>query len=483
LSRPQALYAIGATWSTNGAASLSFGAVSTISGASVDFDPIGGNIQGASNWAPRLDVVQPKLTGSSATLTPWIQSSIQVSLSVFGHNYPNAVTVNSQVSLGFTNSYVTMAKLGHSRCQGGQLQSTAFQSVANSIQFADGGSYNMYASKSSTPPACVDAQVPPVSAEQNSALKVPPGAEQFCSSFIGYKPSTVNATIVQTLTKATSTVTVTGSGTTTITPSAVTSSVTITSSVSSIAQNTNMKRSLTTTSKTPSLEHRDLIARRVVPTPIVVSTWIPQQVSAACSSIATGQLRVNVTSTRLVTSGVTTATIQGTVTAATPTATTTSIVFAPAVAPYNAVANPYIFTSRSGANANPWRFSGQANDYRGRLYSHAQLLGTGSFTLVLTDLEPGWTYNLTLTAGFQSTTDTCTVTYSLDGVPFESYSPTNTGTKTGVFDPGHTIQLADGPYQVVATASSQILGISMSCTADGGFAEFNKVNFWGPLTE
>jgi hypothetical protein len=462
---------------------LSFGAVSTISGASVDFDPIGGNIQGASNWAPRLDVVQPKLTGSSATLTPWIQSSIQVSLSVFGHNYPNAVTVNSQISLGFTNSYVTMAKLGHSRCQGGQLQSTTFQNVVNSIQFADGGSYNLYYSKGSTPPTCVDAQVPPASAEQDAALKAAPGSAQFCSSFIGYKPSTVNATIVQTLTKATSTVTVTGSGTTTITPSSVTSTVTITSSVSSIAQNTNMKRSLTTTSNIPTLDRRDLIARRVVPTPIVVSTWIPQQVSAVCSSIATGQTRINVTSTQLVTSGVTTATIQGTVTAATPIATATSVVFVPAVAPYNAVANPRISTNRTAANGNPWTFSGQANDFQGPWISWAQLLGTGSITQVLTDLEPGWTYNLTLTAGFQSTTNTCTVAYSLDGVPFESYSPSNTGISSGILTRGHTKQRADGPYQVVATATSQTLGISMSCTADGAYAEFDKVNFWGPLAE
>jgi hypothetical protein len=244
-----------------------------------------------------------------------------------------------------------------------------------------------------------------------------------------------------------------------------------------------MKRSLTTTSDTPTLDRRDLIARRVVPTPMVVSTWIPQQVSAVRSSIATGQTRVNVTSTRLVTSGVTTATIQGTVTAATPTATTTSVVFAPAVAPYNVVANPKIFTNRSGADDNPWRFSGHANDDRGPLFSHAQLLGTGSFTQLLTDLEPGWTYNLTLTAGFESTTDTCTITYSLDGVAFESYSPTNTGIKSGFLDRGHPKQLADGPYQVVATATSQTLGISMSCTADGAFAEFGAVNFWGPLVE
>ncbi|THY20315.1 hypothetical protein D6D01_06813 [Aureobasidium pullulans] len=482
---PQALYAIGATWSTSGAADLSFGATSTLSDASVDFDPILSGYQGSSNWVPTLDVLQPKLTGSSATLTPWIQGSIQISLQILGHNYPNAVTINSQVSLGFTNAYVTMAKLGHSRCSGGQLQSTAYQSVVNTLQTTNFGTNYMYSSSKNSAPVCEDAQVAPASAAQESALKIAPGAGLFCSSFIGYKPATVNATIVQTLTKATSTVSVVGSGTTTITPSTVTSSVTITSSVSSIAR--NMKRTLTTTADPSSLERRNLVARRVVPTPVIVSTWLPQQVSHVCSLIATGATQVNVTSTRLLSSGVTTATIQGTVTAATPIATSTSVIFAPDVVPYNVVVNPDI--SSVLGQTTPWIFSGASNNYHWvTITSYAQLLGTGSLTQVLTDLEPGWTYNLTLAAGFGSTTDTCTVTYSLDGVPIESYSPSNTGVTpggTGFFhDKGaHTIQLPDGPYQVVATATTQTLGISMSCAADGGFAEFSKVDFWGPLAE
>jgi hypothetical protein len=239
---------------------LSFGAVSTLRGASAAFDPIRSDYQSSSNWAPRLDVLQPKFTGSSATLTPWIQ----VSLSILGHNYPNAVTINSEVSLGFSNSYVTMAKLGHSYCQGGQLQSTAYQSVVNSIQFAGSRSYK-----------CTLREV---------LLNLP----------------------------------------------------------------------------------------------------------------------------------------------------------APIRKPFQ----------------------------------------------LLVDLEPDWTYNLTLTAGFDSTTDACTVTYSLDGVPVESYSPTNTGTlKYPIDQQRHANQLADGPYQVVATATSQSLGISMDCAAGGGFGEFSQVEFWGPYAE
>ncbi|CAD0115475.1 unnamed protein product [Aureobasidium uvarum] len=491
------LYAIGATWSTSQSSSLSFGARSTLTGASVQFDPVEGQDKGDSNWAPSLDVTQPKLTGSSATLVPWIQSSIQISVNVLGRNLPNLVTLNSQLSLGFTQSYVTMAKLGHAQCGGGQLQSTSYRNVVNSINFASSGTDTLYSSSGHDAPVCQNAQTGPPSAAQVSALEAVPGAGRFCSSFIGYMPSTINVTVTTTLTKATSTVSVVGSGTTTVTPSLETTTVTITSSVSSIAQ--NFKRSVTTTRDSSDLERRDLVARRVIPTPTIVSTWVPQQVSAACSSMATGLIQANVTSTRIISSGITTATIQGTVTASAPTTTTTSIVYAPAVAPYNAVSNTEIGSDPS--TSNPWTFSGAANNYyytrtipaiggfRGQPFtftlSRGQILGTGSITQVLSDLEPGWTYNLTLKTGFDSTTDSCTVTYSLDGVAFESYSPSNTGgSASNPWDSSHHAKMkSDGPYQVVPTATTQTLGISMSCTADGGFAEFAGVNFWGPLPE
>lgn len=257
-----------------------------------------------------------------------------------------------------------------------------------------------------------------------------------------------------------------------------------------------MKRSVTVTTESPDLERRALVARRVIPTPTIVSTWLPQQVSAACSSIATGVVVTNVTSTLTITSGVTTATVQGTVTASsTPTATATSVIYVPAVAPYNLVSNPNI--GYAPGSASPWSFNGAANNYYTTFHvpgfhgagtwvttNVAQLTGTGSFTQLLSALEPGWTYNLTLTAGFASTTDSCTVVYSLDGVPFASYSPSNTGTRTNLIENvPHTKQKPDGPYQVVPTKESQTLSIGMTCTAPGGFAEFGNVNFWGPLLD
>ncbi|KAI4722592.1 hypothetical protein E4T48_01042 [Aureobasidium sp. EXF-10727] len=490
---PQALYAIGATWSTSQSSSLTFGATSTLNGASVDFDTVQGGIQNDVNWAPSLDITQPKLTGSGATLIPWIQSSVQISLNVLGRYMPNAVTVNSQVSLGFTQSYVTLAKLGHAQCGGGQLQSTSYKNVENSINIANWGSVPMYRSSGHDSPVCKDAQAAPPSAAQVSALKAVSGADKFCSSFIGYKASTVTVSVTTTLTKATSTVSVIGSGTTTITPPMQTSTETITSSVSSITQ--NFKRAVTTTRDSYEIERRALVARRVIPTPTILSTWLPQQVSAACSSMATGVVQASVTSTRIISSGVTTATIQGTVTANASITTTTSIVYAPAVSPYNVVSDPDVGSAPGTSNA--WTFSGASNNYYfhyslrkyhiDQTIERGQILGTGSISQVLTGLEPGWTYNLTLNTGFDSTTDTCTVAYSLDGVAFESYSPSNTGDATtnivAFLDRSHhAIMKPDGPYQIVPTATTQTLSISMSClTSDGVFAEFAGVNFWGPL--
>jgi hypothetical protein len=491
------LYAIGATWSTNDAASFSFGATSTLSDASAIFDPVKGEQHGGYNWSPALQITQPTLIGSSATLIPWIQSSIQISLHILGNNMPNAVSINSQISLGFATSYVTMAKLGHTQCGGGQLQSTSYQNIVNSVNFARGGSSSLYTSSSANTPLCEDSQGAPPSAAQISALKAASGGEKFCSSFIGYIPSTVNSTVLQSAFQATSTATVTGSGTTTVTPSPVTETVTVTSSVASIAQ--NLKRSATVTQDLSNLERRGLIARRVVPTPVVVSTWIPQQVSAACSSIATGVVQANVTSTKIISSGVTTSTVQGTVTAATPTTTTSSVVYVPATAPFNQVNNPNIHYTPG--TDSPWSYSGGANNYyyekdlpRGSFhgvavggpiyFQFAQIIDTGSLTQLLTGLEPGWTYNLTLNSGFDSTTDSCTVSYTLDGVSFESYSPTNTGTTNNIFDNTvHPQTQFDGTYQVVPTATSQTLGISVSCAASGGYAAFDGVNFYGPLAD
>lgn len=300
---------------------------------------------------------------------------------------PNAASINSQISPRFANSYVTMAKLGHTKCAGGQLQSTSYQNIVNSVNFANGESGRLYTSRSAVTPVCEDAQSAPPSPAQVSALEAASGADKFCSSFIGFMPSTINSTILQTVFHATSTKTVTGSGTTTIMPSSITKTVAITSSVASIAQ--NMKRSAIGTSELSSFERRDLIARRVVPTPIVVSTWIPQQVSAACSSIATGVVRANVTSTRIVSSGVTTSTVQGTVTAAAPTTTISSVVYVPAVAPSNKVNNSNIYYTPG--TDSPWTFSGGANNYyydktywlhglKTFKYQFAQITNSGSFT-------------------------------------------------------------------------------------------------------
>ncbi|KAI5195578.1 hypothetical protein E4T42_04679 [Aureobasidium subglaciale] len=513
---PSIYYGIGATWSTNGQTKFDFSSKSTMSGASVEFDAVGGYTRNEQNWAPTLDVSQPVLYGQSATLIPFTQSSIQIGLSVLGNNIPNAIVVNSQVSLGFTSNYVTMAKLGHTKCGAGQLQSSTYNKIVNTVNL-QGQSHSLFSFSRSTAPVCSDASIDPPSSFQIADLQRAAGAGSFCSSFIKYQPATVNVTSIKTVIKATSTGTVIGSGTTTITPSALTSTVVVTSSVSTYPSLIKRFVPASTANSQP-----DLVARRVVPTPTILSTWIPQQVSAACLYIATGLAQATITQSLVVSSGVTTVTAQATVTAAVPTTTITSTLYVPAATPYELVSNSKI--SSDPAQAMEWSFTGGAINScrvvdvyssRGKLQyvsgqktvcdpATMQLAGSarsGSYLKVLTDLEPGWPYNFTLWAGFSSTTDTCNVSYYLDDALITTYSPTNTDTKPadptvaqiiyavvhGLPAPVASVGFKylwnqDGPYQVVPTKSSQTLKITMTCLQDGGYAEFGKVSFNGPGT-
>lgn len=96
----------------------------------------------------------------------------------------------------------------------------------------------------------------------------------------------------------------------------------------------------------------------------------------------------------------------------------------------------------------------------------------------LTNPRPGWIYNLTLGAGFSSTTSDCTVTYSLDDVIITSHSPTNNSPEISGFGFGGVDLPVDGSDRVTPTASTQTFKISYGCLRTGSSAPFNHVGLW-----
>ncbi|GAB7357644.1 hypothetical protein MBLNU459_g0141t1 [Dothideomycetes sp. NU459] len=473
---PELLYGLGASWTTAGAATYSFGHSVSISGATVDLDVVNGYVDSYNSWQPNIQVTSPTFSGNTAaSLIPFVQSSLKISIVVLGQTLQNSLTLTTQANLG------------------GTYQALSYAGVTNAVSIS-GGTSNLYSSGGYGAPVCYPVSISPPSMSQVSAFGAAPSAAAFCTSWIGYKPSASVSTTTMVVTVPTSTITVTGNGTTTITPDAVTFSETITASVSSSpTASANAKRTLAAQISSSShgtkrtdidilaLDRRhDLIARKVVATPTVVSTWAPQQVSAACSMIATGVKTLTSTTTSTTLFGVTTSTVQGTVTAPAPTVTTNATIYVPAVAPANLVSRMYLW-SIGGSTAFPcdhydngWHYLCVAL-YDGPTFSITADGGYASTWQVVNGLEPGWGYNFTVQAGFQSSTDSCTVTYKLDEDVIASYSPTNN------WDGGSdTPSTVDGPYEIYPTASSQTLSISMVCAEAGGHAQFANAAFKGP---
>lgn len=492
---PELLYALGARWTTDGAATYSFGHSAIISGATVNVDAVGGYVNSYESWQPNIDATSPSFnTDSSVSLIPFIQSSIEMSIVVLGQTLQNNLILTTQAYLGYSGSLVTMSKLGHTTCPGGSYQALTYTNILNSVSFSGADSENLYKSSGYGTPACFSASISPPTASQISALSAAPSGPAFCTSWIGYTPSTSTLTTTTVAIVATSTVTVTGNGTTTITPDGVTVTATITSSVSSSpAATANAKRTAATSPPSPLVEARtlnrrgDLVARRAVATPTIISSWAPQQVSVACTAIATGVKNITSTATSTTLFGVTTSTVQGTVTAATPTVTANSTVYVP--------------TTDSGelaAAISAWATAGYASHATCSGLSRYDLLvcevlggnsgvifsitadgGSASTFQTLDNLEPGWAYNFTVNTGFDSSTDSCTVTYSLDDDVITSYSPTNGGWDGSRSNP----TTVDGPYQVYPTAATQTLTISMTCASAGGYAKFFADTFIGPYVD
>jgi hypothetical protein len=104
-----------------------------------------------------------------------------------------------------------------------------------------------------------------------------------------------------------------------------------------------------------------------------------------------------------------------------------------------------------------------------------------SVSQTLTNLSPGLHYALYLNAGFDNSAGTCIVTYSLDGVSFASFTPPNT------YDSNSNLVLMPltGPYEVKATAASQVLKLDMNCPNagdNGGNLHWSNVSFYGPYS-
>lgn len=456
----------------------------TLSGASATVDVVASNLVSSTNWTPTISYVTPDYdTNGAVQLTPFVQSSLQLKITVFGQTIQNNLALNTQMTIGQSGGLVTLAQAGLSACPAGEFQTVDYHNVANTISFS-GNSHNLYSDQGSSVPVCSSVVVDPPSASQVSALSAAVNGPAFCTSLLSYSPSTTTVTTTSTLTIATTTATVVGSGTTTITPDAVTATTTISASVSTYP---GMKKRSEPTSASVTQETaaaRVLLPRRFVPTPAVLKNWVPQQVSEACSQIATGLATSTVTATVSTSSGVTTATIQGTATAAAPTTYVSTTTYVPASAPTDLLANSgfwnWNLTGNMGVNSR--NTPGEYIAYNEEVPAQYTYFLTGGATYVLTDLEVGWTYEFSLgTAAFHATTNGCQVFYYLDDYVMHSYTAADNGW-TGTFA-NIPPTVPDGPYLAQPTAATQTLTVSVACAGPTMDAAFENPKFYGPLDE
>lgn len=351
---PQATYGIGASWSTTSAISMSMAKTLTLAGTNLRVYPFSSGKDIYNSWQPTFNTREPMFsTNASASLSGSMQSSIDVDVYVFGTKL-SALTLSTSTNFGFSGGLVTVAKQARAPCPGGTYQIVQYNRGDQYIYTGSSGRVTLYSQGGNGSPQCVNLPLSAPSDSQVKDLAKVKNGGAFCSSLISYKAPTTTATSTTTIFVATSTATVLGGGTTTITPSPTTTSITTTLSVvtspskiparkakRTAHQSAPSRATAPSASSTPSIPHDVLQVREVIRTPILVATWVPQQVSSACSRIATGTMTASTTVPATILSGVTTLTVQATVTAAIPIVTATSSYYVPAAAaPTEAILAP-----------------------------------------------------------------------------------------------------------------------------------------------
>lgn len=102
---------------------------------------------------------------------------------------------------------------------------------------------------------------------------------------------------------------------------------------------------------------------------------------------------------------------------------------------------------------------------------------TGTLSQTVRGLTPGYAYHFETSLSFNDGYP-CTVSYTLDGVPFRTYA--------APVDPSQTsgISFVEDETQFVATATTQTMSVTITCPnsgSNGGIIYARAINAYGPI--
>ncbi|PNS15572.1 hypothetical protein CAC42_831 [Sphaceloma murrayae] len=503
---PQLTLGFGINWAASAPAYMSLKRKVVLDGSDMKIRPF---IYGSNNydsWKPSVSTTEPTFDGdTTASMSAFLQSSTTLDIKLYGVT-TRSMEITTSTRFGASGGLVTVAKAGRAPCPGGAYQVVKYTDTKHTMETPGDGLKVLFSQAEPLAPQCITVAMQPLKPAEFSAFAKLSKAGAFCTSLNSYTPSTVKATSTSVQVIPSVVITVTGDGTTTITPPAFTTTVTTTSSVvtsPASAPTARVKRSFGNASHavafSNSQQKGQLAKRAAIPTPIIVATWVPQQVTSACSRIATGATTSTSTTTTTTTSGTSTSTVQATDTAATPTSTSTSIIYVPASAPTDAITDKtfstqnWLYTagaSRVCLKVSKSAFSNIAytscinNDIPANQSSRSNILGgslapqtvnmAATFLTTLTGLSPGWTYKFAVATGAHADSANCLVQYGLGEEVFGFFTPTTDWT-SDIF-PGKS----SGLLSVVAARDTQVLSISMTCPTLGDDVTFRMPVLLGP---
>ncbi|KAI9732131.1 MAG: hypothetical protein M1834_004227 [Cirrosporium novae-zelandiae] len=107
---PKFIYGVGLSWQTDGAVTVQGGASMTLSNAKTTLDLKDSQGENPSSWQPAASVTYPSFTKAGrVVLTPYMKTSIEMSVVVFGTTMQNAAGITTQTTLGFDAEVLSSA--------------------------------------------------------------------------------------------------------------------------------------------------------------------------------------------------------------------------------------------------------------------------------------------------------------------------------------------------------------------------------------
>lgn len=296
----------------------------SLNNAAVRMDMVAKTARDIINWHPQSTLTYPSFKSTSKVrLASFMQTSIEMSISISNAKLQGLATLTSETTVGFDSEQLGAAS---GSCATESLLMTSYVSSKNTVMISD-TQKGLAEKKEYNPPKCF--KVPsnkPSNAEVASLREV--GGE-FCTSYNRYNALTSTNFLVSTTTAPstttetqTETIVHVSASTTYLTEQTM---FTVTSVVPSThwiltpgtqQLETHFKKrdvpaatvnSLVRHPHSPPAVTAPAFAKRAVATPAMVAGWEPTKISYACSQITTGTITTSVyQSTSTVYSGVST---------------------------------------------------------------------------------------------------------------------------------------------------------------------------------